>query len=175
VEPLNRLGVPYMVTGSMASIFYGRPRMTHDLDLVLSVSPGSVDRMAAAFPAEAFYFPPAEVILVEAARPLRGHFNILHHATGFRADVYLAGRDPLHAWAMARRREGYLGEERVWFAPPEYVIVRKLEYFRESGHEKHVEDLRGMLAVSAAEIDLGELSRLIEKRGLQDGWQRVTG
>ena len=33
-------------------------------------------------------------------------------------------------------------------APAEYVIVRKLEYYREGGSEKHLRDIRSMLAVS---------------------------
>jgi len=34
VERLNALGTNYMICGSVASIFYGEPRMTHDIDLV---------------------------------------------------------------------------------------------------------------------------------------------
>ena len=33
---LNGIGLPYMLTGSMASNFWGIPRTTHDLDFVLS-------------------------------------------------------------------------------------------------------------------------------------------
>lgn len=35
LEPLNHAGIPYMVSGSVAAIFYGEPRMTHDLDLIV--------------------------------------------------------------------------------------------------------------------------------------------
>lgn len=34
---LNRTGLPYMITGSVACIVYGAPRMTHDVDLVLDL------------------------------------------------------------------------------------------------------------------------------------------
>jgi hypothetical protein len=31
----NQLEVPYTVTGSLAAIFYGKPRLTNDVDLVV--------------------------------------------------------------------------------------------------------------------------------------------
>jgi hypothetical protein len=35
VEPLERSAFPYMITGSVAAMIYGMPRLTHDVDLVL--------------------------------------------------------------------------------------------------------------------------------------------
>ena len=35
LEPLERLGVPYCVTGSVAASVYGEPRLTADIDLVV--------------------------------------------------------------------------------------------------------------------------------------------
>lgn len=34
IEPLDELDIPYIVTGAVASIIYGEPRLTHDVDLV---------------------------------------------------------------------------------------------------------------------------------------------
>ncbi len=50
VERLERLGVPYMVTGSTAGILYGEPRMTHDVDIVIALRLKDVDAFVAAFP-----------------------------------------------------------------------------------------------------------------------------
>ena len=35
LEPLERLGLPYCVTGSVAASVYGEPRLTADVDIVL--------------------------------------------------------------------------------------------------------------------------------------------
>jgi predicted nucleotidyltransferase len=59
-------------------------------------------------------------------------------------------------------------------APLEYVIVRKLQYFREGGSEKHVRDIRGMLDVSDARIDRSVLDQWIERFDLAEPWRRVT-
>jgi hypothetical protein len=58
-------------------------------------------------------------------------------------------------------------------APPEYVIVRKLEYYREGGSEKHLRDIRSMLDTSPGAIDRVELDKQIAARGLQDAWRRI--
>jgi hypothetical protein len=58
-------------------------------------------------------------------------------------------------------------------APPEYVIVRKLEYYRESGSEKHLRDIRSMLNTSPEAIQINELEQQIAARGLQEQWRQV--
>ena len=172
-RPLNRLGVPYMVSGSVAVIIYGEPRLTNDVDLVAVLGREHIALLSEAFPTAEFSCPPPEVIAVEAARDLRGHFNIIHHETGFKADVYLSGRDPLHAWGLARARRLDVEGDLLVVAPPEYVILRKLEYFREGGSEKHVRDIRSMLDTSPELVEQAELERLIDMRGLREVWQRV--
>lgn len=115
-EPLNQLDIPYMATGAVAAIVYGEPRLTLDLDLVLWLSPPDAGRFAAGYPPGEFYVPPIEVIQREAGRTEQGHFNLLHHQTGLRADIYLAADDPLDDWALAHRRQETVGgeTEREW-------------------------------------------------------------
>jgi hypothetical protein len=173
VRGLNTLGVPYMVSGSVASMVYGEPRLTHDVDLVAELSQERIARLPDVFPPSEFYCPPSEVVAVEAARDFRGHFNVIHLKTGFKADVYLAGRDRLHAWALARTRKVVVEGETLPVAPPEYVILRKLEFFREGGSEKHVRDIRSMLAAGVDLDERAELERLIADRGLREAWQEV--
>ena len=129
IRPLNRLGIAYMVTGSAASMAYGEPRVTLDVDIVAELTAAQAELLPSAFPPEGFYCPPREVISIEVERASRGHFNVIHMESGFKADFYPAGDDPLHRWGMARRRRLEVLGEPVMLAPPEYVIVRKLEYF----------------------------------------------
>jgi len=173
VRPLNRLGVRYIVSGSVAAMLYGEPRLTHDVDLVVVLREGDIRRLQEAFSAPEFYLPSADAIALEVARDQRGHFNAIHCDTGFKADFYTSGRDELHAWAFrhARRLE-YRGEG-VSVAPPEYVIVRKLEYYREGGSEKHLRDIRAMLVVSDSLLDPQLLEDWIQRRGLGVEWRAV--
>lgn len=173
VRPLNALGIPYMITGSLAAIYYGEPRLTNDIDLVVFLKPGDAPRLIEAFPADDFYCPPEEVLLLETAREHRGHFNLIHHESGWKADVYLMGQDPLHTWGMARVRVGTVDGEPARFAPPEYVIIRKLEFFREGGSEKHIRDIQKMLLAMGKSWDASELTEMIASRGLAAEWTKL--
>lgn len=174
LERLETAGIRYVVTGSVAVIVYGDPRMTHDIDLVVEVSRKQIPAIIAAFPEEEFYCPPSEVIGVECARSTRGHFNIIHHATGFKADIYPVGSDGLLSWAIRNPRLFTLGGVEIKVAPPEYVIVKKLEYFKEGHSPKHISDIRGMLEASSDYISFEKLEELVALMGLQDVWNEVV-
>jgi hypothetical protein len=172
-DRFEQIGARYMVTGSVAGMLYGEPRLTHDVDVVLELeTDAQAEALVGAFPDEAFYCAPLEVVLIEARRSQRGHFNIIHHDTGFKADVYLAS-DDLHRQGLQQRRVLELEGTRLQVAPPEYVIVRKLEYYREGGSIKHLHDIRGMLRVSGEQIDRDSLKEMITARGLGAEWEAV--
>ncbi|HPI66140.1 MAG TPA: hypothetical protein PK202_12610, partial [Verrucomicrobiota bacterium] len=48
-------------------------------------------------------------------------------------------------------------------------------YYREGGTEKHLRDIRSMIAVSGGQIDRPALDEWIERRGLQTEWRLVSG
>jgi hypothetical protein len=80
-------------------------------------------------------------------------------------------RDPLHVWAMKNRRRVDSGDEKLWIAPPEYVLLRKLEFFREGRQDKHIEDMRFMLAVT--KMDQRFTTVQVERLGLLDQWNEL--
>jgi len=174
VRPLNRAGIRYVVTGSVAAIFYGEPRLTHDVDVVAFLNSNNIQKLIDVFPGTDFYLPPRETMLAEMGREHSGHFNLIHLDTGFKADLYPTGRDELNAWAFRGKRTIEYEGENIVLAPPEYVIVRKLQYFREGHAEKHLRDVRAMLAVSAGQLDYAALSEWIRLRGLEAEWRQVS-
>jgi len=173
-DTLERTGLRYFVTGSVATIVYGEPRLTHDIDVVLNLGEGEIDRLIAAFPEDRFYVPPKEALRTEVGRDQRGHFNLVHLSTGYRADVYLLSRQPLHQWAFPRRRRIALEPTgQLWLAPPEYVILRKLEYFREGGSDKHLRDIQGMLSVSGDQVNMEDIEHWVTRLGLRAEWEKA--
>ncbi len=170
---LSSLGIRHMVSGSIAAIYYGEPRLTNDVDIIVVLGREQAAKLEGAFPADEFYCPPSEVIRLESAREQRGHFNLIHHETGFKADIYLSGSDGLHAWGFAHARTGIIEGEAVVFAPPEYVIVRKLQHYREGGSGKHVRDISRMLAGLGDDWDRSQLLSMIAEHGLQSEWNAV--
>ena len=169
---LNAVGAPWMTVGSIASNAYGEFRITLDVDVVVVMAPGHAERFAVAFPEEDFYCPPSAVIRTEVGRPAQGHFNLIDQRTMLKADIYIAASDVFQTWALRNRRQLTVDGLPVWLAPPEYVIVHKLEFFREGGSQKHLRDIRGMLLVT--DVDQELLDREINARGLSEAWRAVS-
>jgi len=173
LKPLNCLQIDYIVTGSVASIFYGEPRLTFDIDLIITLNNKDIPGFVQAFPLSEFYVPPEEVIKVENLRTERGHFNLIHHETGYKADIYLSGQNKLHTWAMNHYHEYEIQEQIIRVAPVEYVIIKKLEYYKEGQSQKHLSDIKGILNQSIQDIDHALLNNFIQEYSLQKEWALI--
>ena len=169
VEPLERAGVPYAIVGSVASSVYGEPRATNDVDLLIQLSRAEAATLADAFPSEAFYVPPREVIEVELGRAHGGHVNVIALETMMKADFYPVSA--AEAEWFVRRRALEVAGRTLWFAIPEAVIVHKLRFFREGGGERHLRDIRGMLAVGGSDIDRGLIEQAVADLKLTEDWR----
>ena len=174
VRPLVTSGIPYFITGGVATIIYGEPRFTRDIDLVIALQPADAARFLRLWPASQFYAPPRESFERESERSLHGHFNLVHLESGLVADCYVAGDDPLHALAFSHRRALTVNGLEIQVAPVEYVIARKLSYFAQSGSTRHLEDVVRICRVQGELIDQGALIHMVHMLDVSDAWQRVT-
>ena len=172
VEPLERSDVPYAIVGSVASSVYGEPRATNDIDLLIQLSRADAGKLAEAFSPGDFYVPPREIIEIELSRSHGGHINVIALETMMKADFYPVS--VAEAGWFARRRALEVSGRKLWFAIPEAVIVHKLRFFREGGGERHLRDIRGMLAVGGDEIDRGLIEEAVADFGLDQEWRKAT-
>jgi hypothetical protein len=170
IDPLNRTGIDYMVSGAVAAILYGEPRLTNDIDVVAALDASAARRFGNEFPPGEFYVPPPETLDEAVKQPRLGHFNVIHIASALKVDVYPAGNDSLNAWGLAHRRDLRIGGRTVWTAPPEYVILMKMEYWRDGGSEKHLRDIRAILRILGAEVDRGMIEAEATRRGVARQW-----
>ena len=83
--------------------------MTADIDVVLLLRQAEIDALLSAFPQDEYCVPPLETMMQELSREAHGMFNLIHHGTQFKADIFLASTDPLHVWAIENRRRIDLG------------------------------------------------------------------
>lgn len=172
LKKFNELNIEYAVTGSVASIVYGEPRLTHDIDLVILLEEEKINELSQSFPDTHFYFPPEEVILAEIKRSSRGHFNILHFESGFKADIYLTGSDLFQKWALKNKRTYALDGNQVFIAPAEYVIIKKLEFYKEGGSDKHIRDIKNIFKYSKDLINTEFLEDYLKNLGLLEIYER---
>ena len=167
---LDKENIPYFLVGSLASMYYGRPRFTKDVDLVVQLHPSATQKFAQRFPIEDYYCPPLEILQDEVVR--RGSFNLIHQQSGIKIDIVLYKDTEYHRSEFSRRaRVEILPQFHVYIAAPENIIIKKLDYYREGGSEKHLTDIREILAGS--KVDDEYLQSWIAKLGLKADWGKI--
>lgn len=167
----DELSIPYFITGSCASISYGEPRLTNDIDIVADIKQGNVATLIKRFPESEFYI--SEDAICEAIA-MKQQFNIIHPTSGLKVDVIIRQGSEFDDGRFERRREVPIsGDRAAVFASPEDVIIKKMEYYRMGSSEKHLRDITGMLKVSGSDIDLAYISRWVKKLGLEDIWNAI--
>jgi len=166
VGVLDRLGASYLVTGSMATITYGQPRFTHDIDIAVRLTPAQAEALARSFPNDEYY---ASEDAARAAATGGGQFNVIHPGSGLKIDFMVALDSEFNTSRFARGRR----IEVVPGAAPEDVILRKLEYFREGGSDKHLTDIRAMLDILGDSIDQAYLEMWIDRLDVRREWTRA--
>ncbi len=171
VEVLERLEIPYLVTGSVAAMAYGEPRLTNDIDIVAAVEEHHVAGLLAAFPSEEFYL--SEEGIREAIRR-RLQFNIIHPSSGLKVDIILRKNTPFDASRFSRFRRIWPAETYIAnFAAPEDIIIIKMVYYRNGGSEKHLRDITGILKVSREEVDFTYVADWARCLGLIEIWELI--
>ncbi len=86
----------------------------------------------------------------------------------------MASDSPFDRNRLRRGRRLSAGPDlEVCFASPEDVILKKLEYYREGGSEKHLRDIAGVLKVQGAGVDRRYIAEWAEKLGVRDLWELV--
>lgn len=160
------LGLRYYVTGSVASMAWGHPRLTEDVGVVVELPPDAVPHFCKAF-ADLYV---DEVGAVEAARR-HGSFNIIAPEAGLKIDVYCAGRSPTEQLRLERARNEQVRDGlRANFSSPEDCVLSKMEFFRIGGSQKHVRDIFGIIDVQRANLDTAYIDRQADQLGLSDIW-----
>jgi hypothetical protein len=164
VDVLEDLQIPYLVTGAVASIAYGEPRLTNDIDIVADLKEEQVDSLMRAFPPDDFYM---DEEMVRQAIQDHGQFNIIHPSSGLKVDVMIKKKTPHDKSRFERIRRIYpMGTYQADFAAPEDVIIERMEYYKEGGSDKHLRDIAGILKISGESVDRKYILEWAQRLGL---------
>jgi hypothetical protein len=171
VQVLDDLKIPYMVTGSVASSIQGEPRLTHDLDLVVELSEGSVDLLRRAFPPSDFYL--SEQAIQEALSQ-RTMFNLVDLTRGDKVDFWILTDEPFDQSRFARRRIAEALGLRFSVSAPEDTILMKLRWAEFSGgSQKQFNDALRVYEVQHVNLDLDYLNDWAHRLGVESLWQQL--
>jgi hypothetical protein len=169
---LERLSIPYMVTGSIATSYHGRPRATHDADVVIDPTPEQLDALVRELDGARFY-----VDANGAREALREYlqFNVIEMVRAVKVDLIIRKRRAFSEEEFKRRQRVDLSFGRlVDMVTPEDAIVSKLEWARRSGDsERQLRDAAGVLELNPA-VDKHYIARWAEDIGVADLWRRIA-
>lgn len=159
---LHRLKIPYMITGGIAVIFYGRPRLTHDFDLVVTIKPGQIPSLMKAFQDEFYISQEA----IQDALDRQNMFNMIHFDSGIKVDFWIIQASEFDRKRFERKQKHSYGGKEIYFSSPEDIILKKILWFKESEIQKHLEDAFGILEIQQS-LDFDYLKMWADKLGIQ--------
>ena len=157
---LEKLGIPYLIGGSLASTLYGMVRTTQDSDIIAEMQLEHVQQFVSSLQNE--FFIDEEMIADSIQR--HSSFNIIHRDTMFKVDIFIPSPRPFQQSQLARvRRQTFQLETDISanFASAEDTILSKLEWYRMGGEvsERQWRDILGVLKTKAGDLDLDYLRK----------------
>ncbi len=177
VDALDKLRVPFLVGGSLASSIHGIVRATVDIDLVADLPPSQVEPLVKELGAE-FY---ADAAMIRESLKTGRAFNLIHYASSYKFDIFPLSPDPYYQQQFQRRRL----EETVQFgrelklpiATPEDTILTKLAWYRTGGEvsERQWHDVRGVIEVQKGRLDLAYLRKWAAHLRVEELLERIFG
>ena len=167
---LETARVAYMVTGSVAANYYGVPRMTRDIDIVVEVSRDDVDRLSGLFH-EDFYIEPEAV-----DRAITGQlmFNAIHTALIVKVDFIVRKDSEYRREEFRRRRRAMIDGVATFVVAPEDLIISKLDWARDTRSEIQLADVRNLLD-AVPDLDRAYLTQWVGRLGLDGLYREVSG
>ena len=173
-DVFEKLGIAYLIGGSLASTLYGMIRTTQDSDIVAEMRLEHLQTFVSTLQAE-FYLDD-EMIAESIQR--NSSFNIIHRETMFKVDVFIPRPRPFLQAQLARaQKQTFTFETEVSakFASPEDTVLSKLEWYRLGGEvsERQWRDILGVLKTRAGELDLAYLKKWAQELNVSDLLERA--
>lgn len=163
---LEEVGIPYMLTGSMAMNYYAEPRMTRDIDLVVDLEQSEVPRLASSFQSDYHMSRTA----VRDAVQRRSMFNLIHRESVLKIDFVLRKRTRYREVEFDRRRRVQLGAAEVYVVRKEDLIISKIAWAEDSRSEVQKRDVRNLMATGCDEDYLEHWLKELDLHDFADSW-----
>lgn len=139
---LESAEIAFMMTGSVAMNYYAQPRMTRDIDLVVSLDETQTEKFLGLFEHD-YYFDRQNVAHAISRRQM---FNLIHYDAVIKVDCVVLKNDPYRQEEFARRKQITIGDFQTWIVSREDLILSKLFWAKDSRSEMQLSDVRNLLS-----------------------------
>lgn len=168
VRALEIEAIPYMLTGSLASSFHGEPRSTRDIDFVIDPDLAGLDRLVERLVAEGLY---VDRGAARYALATRAQFNAI--AEDAKIDFVIRKDRPFSIAEFARRQRVRLPGVEAEIVSVEDLILAKIAWATETGSDRQLRDVAGMVDIAGADLDRAYIERWAEELGVSAPWHEV--
>jgi hypothetical protein len=168
VPQLDSAGIPFMVTGSLASSYHGEPRATRDLDLVIDPSDATLERLVDGLVASGFY---VDRDVARSALAERSQFNAIGPSAE-KVDFVIRKERPFSIEELGRREPADLLGTPGFVTTAEDLVLAKLEWAAASDSDRQRRDVAGILA-AASDLDSTYIERWAPALGVQEAWEAI--
>jgi hypothetical protein len=160
---LKAAGIPFMISGSLASSFYGEPRATNDLDLIIDPDATRLDRFLDSLP-------PQWYVSREAANSALAHrsmFNVIDAESAWKADLFIRKERPFSLKEFSRAIPVTILGSKVLIVTPEDSVLTKLERSIESDAQRQYRDALCVAVLYRDALDQVYLKQWAKDLGLE--------
>ncbi len=167
VDILEQESIPYAIGGSFASGLFGESRPTHDVDILIHLSPSGIPALVRDLTPEFFVHPDDVRDAVASHRS----FNAIHKRSHLKVDLFVSGDGLLDQEQLERRIPSPIDPDEprmVLVTSPEIIVLRKLDEYRmtDGTSDRQWRDVLGVLKASSASMDLAYAERTAARLGL---------
>lgn len=166
---LDISGVPYMLTGSLASSMYGIPRATNDIDIVIEPTREQLLAVVQFFKRMGLYVEEHALTALQN----RTQFNIIDFPNGWKVDLILRKERNFSHVEFGRRETHEIEGMRLTIAAPEDVILAKMEWSKIGDSERQLVDAAGVVRMQATDLDFSYIQEWVDALELQQQWADV--
>lgn len=168
VELLSANEIDYYITGGLAMSYYGYPRMTRDIDIVVSAEINKEKRLKNLWGDE-FYFSPE---IIERALQERGSFNIIHKEEVIKIDIFISPGDEFEKAVFDRHKMVKLNNFAARLISLEDLLLKKFLWAEKSNSARQIEDVKNLIKVNR-HYDRNYIHLWLKKWGLEDKWKTL--
>ena len=171
LDRLDALGISHMLAGSYASNIHGRPRSTHNADVVIDIQPDQAEAFIQTFRDDS----PLEPDSIRRNVKSRTMFNLISFAHVFKIDLIPLRETPYHREEWARRTTVEAFGRKLFVATAEDTILSKLKWYRQSDGAlaRQLEDARSIIDLQRENLDRSHLTKWAKTEGVEDLLEQV--